>query len=236
MDNNQAKLAEQLLLTNLSGDTLDPSAPEWEDSLFALGHLLYNGGRYHEAIPRLEEMVQRYPQATNTMLARYLIASAFHSATVEPRKKMETAKTESDRLKNRKFYTHFLNEALHHYQAVGRAITLDGHRNSTLLNRNLLRNCYMMQGSVLFQLRQYEEARKAYANVTTLYQNEPYVLESFVQIANCWQRLNEPVKARGTIEQAKLVLERMPTDTNFKLATNLNRQGWKLLLEQMGKW
>jgi tetratricopeptide (TPR) repeat protein len=170
------------------------------------------------------------------MLARYLIARAFHNATVEPRKKMERAKTDSDRQKYRKHYTHFLEQSLQNYQAVGRAITLDGHRESTPLNRNLLRNCYMMQGSVLFQLRQYEEARKAYANVTTLYQDEPFVLESFVQIANCWQRLNEPVKARGTIEQAKLALGRMPTDTDFKLATNINRQGWKLLLEQMGKW
>jgi tetratricopeptide (TPR) repeat protein len=235
-DNGEADLAEDLLLTNLSGDTLDPTAPEWKDSLFTLGHLLFHKGQYQQAIGRLEEAVGRYPQASDAMLARYLIARAFHSATVSPRKKMETAKTENDRQKNRKLYTHLLNQALHNYQAVQRAITLDGHRDMTPLNRNLLRNCYMMQGSVLFQLRRYEEARKAYANVTTLYQDEPFVLESFVQIANCWQRLNEPVKARGTIEQAKLVLGRMPADTDFKLATNLNRQGWKLLLEQMGKW
>ena len=178
------------------------------------------------AIPR--HPMQCWPAISSRVL--------FTCATVSPRKKMETAKTEDDRQKNRKLYTHLLNQALHNYQAVQRAITLDGHRDMTPLNRNLLRNCYMMQGSVLFQLRRYEEARKAYANVTTLYQDEPFVLESFVQIANCWQRLNEPVKARGTIEQAKLVLGRMPADTDFKLATNLNRQGWKLLLEQMGKW
>jgi len=235
-DHDQAKLAEHLLRINLTGDTMGPTAPEWQKSLFLLGHLLYDEGRYHEAIGRLEEAVERYPQAPDTMLARYLIARAFHSATVEPRKKMETAKTENERQKNRKLYTRFLNEALRNYQAVGRAIALDGHHGSTPMNRNLLRNSYMMQGSVFFQLRQYEKARKAYANVTTLFQDEPFVLESFVQIANCWQRLNEPVKARGTIEQAKLVLGRMPANTDFKLATNLNRQGWKLLLDQIGKW
>ncbi len=235
-ESGQMDLAEEMLLTNLSGDTLGPTAPEWKDSLFALGYLFFHEERYQQAIVRLEEAVQRYPQAPDTMLARYLIARAFHNATVVPRKKMERAKTDNDRQKYRKRYTHFLKQSLQNYQAVGRAITLDGHRESTPLNRNLLRNCYMMQGSVLFQLRRYEEARKAYANVTTLYQDEPFVLESFVQIANCWQRLNEPVKARGTIEQAKLALGRMPVDTDFKLATNMNRQGWKLLLEQMGKW
>jgi TolA-binding protein len=94
----------------------------------------------------------------------------------------------------------------------------------------------MMQGSVLFQLRRYEEARKAYANVSTLYQNEPFVLESFVHIANCWRRLNQPIKARGTIEQAKLVLQRLPPDTDFKIATNFDKQYWQILLSEMSKW
>ena len=115
-------------------------------------------------------------------------------------------------------------------------ITLDGHGASTPLKRNLLRNCYMMQGSVLFQLRRYEDARIAFANVSTLYQNEPFVLESFVHIANCWRRLNQPVKARGTIEQAKLVLQRLPRDIDFKLSTNFDRQYWELLLREMSKW
>jgi tetratricopeptide (TPR) repeat protein len=170
------------------------------------------------------------------MLARYLIARAFHSASMIPKKNMESANTDSDRQKNRQLYMDYLAQALDNYLSVKRSITLGDHKNNDPLNRNLLRNCYMMQGSVLFQLRRYEEARKTYANVTTLYQQEAFVLESFVQIANCWQRLNEPVKARGTIEQAKLVLERLPADTDFKLATNLNRQGWELLLEQLGKW
>jgi tetratricopeptide (TPR) repeat protein len=236
LENGQANLAGQLLQTNLSGGTLDPTASEWEDSLFTLGHLLYNEERYHEAIRKLSEAVQRYPQAKEAMLARYLIARAFHSASMIPQKNMESANTDSDRQKNRQLYMDYLAQALDNYLSVKRSITLGDHKNNDPLNRNLLRNCYMMQGSVLFQLRRYEEARKTYANVTTLYQQEAFVLESFVQIANCWQRLNEPVKARGTIEQAKLVLERLPADTDFKLATNLNRQGWELLLEQLGKW
>ena len=61
----------------------------------------------------------------------------------------------------------------------------------------------MMQGSVLFELRRFEEARQAYQNVITLYQNDPVVLESFVQVANCWRRLDQPVMARGNLKQAK---------------------------------
>lgn len=236
MENGQSEKAEQLLLSNLAGDMLTPISPEWRDSLFALGYLLHDTGRYLEAIAKLEEAIKRYPESPQTILASYIIARSFHQAAEEPKEKLKLAKTENERQKNRKMLSYYLSEALGDYQNVQRTIALDSRGHNNELGRTLLRNCYLMQGSVLFQLKRYEEARKAYANISTLYQHEPFVLESFVQIANCWQRLNQPVKAKVTIEHAKQVLDRLPADTDFKVATNFNRQEWKLLLDQMGKW
>ena len=104
------------------------------------------------------------------------------------------------------------------------------------MDRALLRNCYLMQGSVLFELRRFEEALQAYGNVITSYQNDPIALESFVQVANCWRRLNQPVKARVTLDQAKMVLKELPAETDFQATTNFNRQQWELLLSQMSNW
>ena len=228
--------AEQLLLANLTGDTLTPRSTEWRDSIFALGQLLHDSGRYQAAIDKLEEAVTRYPDAPQALIARYTIARSFHRAAEEPARKARDAKTENERQKNRKQSNEYLAAAMQNYLKVQRKITLSGHGDNRLLERTLLRNCYMMQGYVLFQLKQYEEARKAFANVSTLYQHEPFVLESFVHIANCWRRLNQPMKARGVIEQAKLVLQRLPRDADFKLATNFNRQQWDLILGGMSKW
>lgn len=243
---DQGQRAEELLLTNLVGGSLEPIAHEWLDSLFLLGDHLHNSERYEEAIQKLDEAVLRYekldklnqtPQdAEQAMLARYTIARSFHNAAAKPAKLARDAKTESERQKNRKERDKNLKAALENYLHVQRMLTLQGHVDSNELDRALLRNCYMMQGSVLFQLKQYEEARKAYANISTLYQNEPFVLESFVHIANCYRKLNKPVKAKGTIEQAKLVLNRLPADTDFKQATNFSRQSWELLLNEMGGW
>jgi TolA-binding protein len=233
---NREPEAEQLLLTNLTGDSLTPESPEWRDSLFALGQLLHDKERYREAILKLEEAVIRYPNAPQALMARYTIARSFHSAAEVPAQNVLEAKTENERQKNRKLRDQNLEGALDNYLLVQRMITLEGHGQNSLLRRSLLRNCYMMQGSVLFQLRRYEESRKAYANVSTLYQNEPFVLESFVHIANCWRRLNQPIKARGTIEQAKLVLQRLPPDTDFRVATNFDRQYWHIMLMEMSKW
>lgn len=228
--------ALDLLRTNLTGEELTPSSPEWRDSLFAYGRLLYELGDFETASNKLREAVERYPRNEQSMLALYTIARAHHLAAEIPKNRLKAAKTEAERQDNRKAMTSQLEEAHRAYVDVQRLITLEGYGDSDPLHRTLLRNCYMMQGSVLFDLRRFEEARQAYANVSTLYQNEPFVLESFVKIANCFRRLNEPTKARGTLLQAKQVLERLPADADFRIATNFTRQQWGLILDQMSKW
>ncbi len=236
LQQDQGVRAEELLLENLAGGGLGPAALQWRDSLFLLGDYLHNTEQYQEAIKKLDEAVRRYPNAPQSLLARYTIARSYHSAAEKPARQAKEAKTESERLKHRKDRDRKLADALANYLQVQRMLTLQGHVDGNDLQRTVLLNCYMMQGSVLFQLKRYEEARKAYANISTLYQNEPFVLESFVHIANCYRRLNKPVKAKGTIEQAKLVLGRMSPEIDFKLATNFSRQSWELLLNEMSAW
>jgi TolA-binding protein len=98
------------------------------------------------------------------------------------------------------------------------------------------RNCYMLEGACLFDLGRYREAIEAYQNVSSLYPNEPFVLETFVQIANCWQRLDRRENARGAIHQARITLEQMPGAADFAATTALSRDEWKVLLENMSQW
>ena len=226
-------LAEQLLLINLVGGSLTPAGPEWRDSLFALGGLLYESGRYDEAIEKLQEAVERYPDHNATLQARYTIARSFHDAAAAPAKRLQESKTDQAA---RAAMNATLTTAHEHYQAVQRTITLRGRSDGDALDRALLRNCYLMQGSALFELRRFDEALKAYGNVITSYQNDPIALESFVQVANCWRRLDQPVKARVTLDQAKMVLKELPPETDFLAVTNFSRQEWEILLNQMSNW
>ena len=70
------KQAEAFLQDNLNGEQLTPASKEWRDSLFALAELLHNAGRDREAIQRLEEALQRYPDAPQAIVARYLLADS----------------------------------------------------------------------------------------------------------------------------------------------------------------
>lgn len=231
-----SKAAERLLRTNITGESLKPGASEWRDSLFELGQMYYHLNRFEESIEALDEAVRRYPDAEQSLLAQYTIARAYHSAAEDPLQRMHASKTETDRQKHRRLANQHLDQAYDAYLAVQRMITLNGHGEADPLQRTILRNCYMMQGSVLYDMNRFEEARQAYSNVSGLFQHEPFVMESFLKIANCWRRLNEPAKARGTIEQAKLALQRLPADADFRVATNFSRQQWTTMLDQMSDW
>jgi hypothetical protein len=51
-----------------------------------------------------------------------------------------------------------------------------------------------------------------------------------VQIAACLRRLNRAGEARGTLEQARIVLQRLRPDADFTRTTRYNRDEWTQLL------
>lgn len=226
--------AETLLRYNLVGSTLSPRSPEWRDSLFRLGRMLHAQKKYEEAINRLEEAIERYPDDPQSRLAQYLVADAYRHAAKEPMQAFEQAQTVNERNKNLRLAQSHLTNALKNYDKVQREITLS--QDNSPLDRAMLRNCYMLKGAVLFDLERYQEAAKEYSNVSTLFQNEPFVLETLVQVSNCWRRLNDPEKARGAIDQALAVLERLPPDADFAATTTLTRSEWESMLAELRRW
>ncbi|MCC6493272.1 MAG: tetratricopeptide repeat protein [Pirellulales bacterium] len=233
---NKFAEAEQLLLTNLVGKSLTPASSEWRDSLFELGGLLYQLGRYDEAIGKLDEAIRRYPDWRQSLWAQYTLARCHHCAAEASAARLAESKTENERQAARVVLTDQLGKAHECYQRVQREITLRERDGGDPIDRVLLRNCYLMQGAVLVDMRRFDEAIVAFGSVITSYQNDPVSLESFLQVANCWRRLGEPVKARVMLDQARMVLKGMPEDADFLATTNFNRQQWDMLLTQMSDW
>ena len=240
-DDNRIREAEDLLLANLNSSGQTPDSAEWRESLFELGHLLYEQGRYDEAIDRLGEAVERNIGRDKTLLANYLIAESYRHAAEKPLKELEAAKTANERESSSREVQQLLNNALRHYEQVRAEIA--NSMSVTPLDRVMLRNCYMFKGAALFDLgrverapERFKQAIDEYSNVSTLYQNEPFVLETFVQIANCQRRLQEPVKAKLNIDQALQLLAQLPPDADFKKATNFTRSQWEMMLTAMREW
>jgi tetratricopeptide (TPR) repeat protein len=229
--------AEQLLRDNIAGSTLKPSSREWKDSLFELGMLLHESGRHEEAIGTLEEAIDRYPNDRNRLVAQYEIGESYRRWAGELTSRSQDARTESERKKRHDMASDHLNKALKHFEEVQVAITFKTHDiHSDPLLGTMLRNCYMLEGTVLFDLEKYKEAIEAYSNVASLYPDDPFVLETFVQISNCWRRLDKDDNARGAIKQAQIALDGLPTNADFTSTTALSRDEWRLLLADLGKW
>jgi tetratricopeptide (TPR) repeat protein len=175
--------------------------------------------------------VQRYPAAPQALLARYSIAEAHRHSALAPRRKLSITSIEISRLALTRQIAQDLEAAIDEYQRL----MTDLSDEQTLPRRTavelaVLRNCYFGRADALFDLNRFEEAIQAYSAATNRYQNEPESLEAYVQIATCYRRLKRPNEARGTLEQARVVLGRIRPDADFLRTTRLDRRQWDDLL------
>lgn len=254
--------AKQYLQENIDG-RLTPASPEWRDSLYLLGEVAYADGNrdeeqsakldaqgsavealdkleaasvhYRHAANTLEEAVQRYPEAAQVTQARYHWAESLRRIAKLPRRKLRDANIEAIRLGLIKEIQEAVNESLGVYEQLQNDLNHKQERRPlTQLENIVLRNCYFVQGDLYYEVGQYEEAIVAYKAASNRYQNLPEALHAYFQIAACHRRMNRIADARGTLEQAKVILSRITADDEaFLAATSQTRAEWRKLLEWM---
>jgi len=228
--------AESLLEENLNGESLTPASKEWRESLFLLGELLHATGRYTDAIRRLEEAVERYGDSRQALAARYLIADSYHRKARAEAEKLQQDLVEEARIDRARQVRDLLASALKRYQQAQESLRRyqDAHDPGPL-EKAMLRNGEFAVGSVMLDLGQYESALKTFASVTSRHQNAPEALEAYVQMARLHRRLQRPADARATLDQAKLVLNRMKPEVAYRDTTNYSRKEWAELLDRLAK-
>jgi tetratricopeptide (TPR) repeat protein len=163
---------------------------------------------------------------------RYLLADAYRQSAKLVAQTLEEDLVESARLARLKKISRGLDAALGHYRQVQGV--LSQRQQTTELTepeKAMLRNCYICIGSILFHLKQYDEAIRTYSTAANRYQNAPEVLEAYVQIARAHHRLNNPEEARRALAQAKDVLARMKTTQPFEQTTIYTQEQWPALLD-----
>ncbi len=227
--------SESLLEENLAGEGMTPKSEEWRDSLFTLGELLYIDRRYDGAIRRLEEAVARYPDAPQTLEARYFAADSYFQSAKNAQGKLDNDIAESARNVHSKKIRELFSQSLKQYQAIRQTLTARNELGElTLLEKSILRNCSFYIANIYFSTGRYEEAIKAYSTTTNRYQNSPEVLDAYVQIASAYRRLGRPAEAKATLEQAKAVLKRISGTADFARTTNYDPEKWGEMLDWLG--
>ncbi|QDU26980.1 Tetratricopeptide repeat protein [Anatilimnocola aggregata] len=206
---------------------------ETEDKRLAesLRELEIAAGFFEEAIKTLTEATQRFPAASQSIAATYEVAEAYRHAAKWPRQRLQVVTIDSTRQTLNRQLTSDLNSAVAEYTRLIERLSDDQESSRATVDLKVLRNCYFNRADALFDLGRYEEAIQAYSAATNRYQHEPESLEAYVQIATCYRRLQRYAEARGTLEQARVVLERIRKDADFAKTTRFDRQQWIQLLE-----
>jgi tetratricopeptide (TPR) repeat protein len=228
----QPAKAEALLRENLQAELLTPASPEWRESLFDLAGLMYSEGRYEEAIPRLDEAAERYPQSPRAAEARYLAADACRQRGLQIQQGLSRVLVESTRIEQTRQATDYLTSALERMEQLCQLLTRKPEVELRRPDALLLRNAYFAIGEMLFALGRYEDAAKAYSVVVRHYPEDPDSLEAYVQIAAAYRRLNRAREAQGAAEQAKVMLNRLKSDAALS-ATNRDRRQWTELFNSL---
>jgi tetratricopeptide (TPR) repeat protein len=240
---------------------LDPSANEWQASLFALGRIEFQIAmamkpepvpdgqptqelrprppaaydRLDESINRLEEFVARYPARPETPEARFLLAKALRDRAVLPRQKLKRAETDNARKELQAEIQRQLNEAQD--QLEGLIETLQSKETAGLLDllgQRMLRDAYFERAHNLYAMERYEKAIEAYTTAANRYVEDPNVFLAYIQMANCYDRLGKPIDARGVAIQAMLIHKNLPEKAFTQDKTLMNRDEWRTWLEWAG--
>ena len=252
--------AEQTWREILTSQDLKPSAREWRLSLYSLGRLLYHTAdmlksqaerssndqadeetqlnfaeafrRWEESIQILDQYLKRYEHSAEAVEARFLLSKALQKSAAQPRRKLQVAETENAKLELRRTIRILLEEAIRQFRLL--QVQLRASDDAGQLDdfgQRMLRDCFFEVAHTHFALEQYDRSITAYNIAANRYPLDPQVLLAYIQLANCYDRLNRPSEARRMLLQAKVILKGMTDDDFQSKPTNMDKQTWEKWLK-----
>lgn len=230
------KPAEQLLLENWSAPGMTPRSLVWRDSLYRLGELYHNTKDYNKAIKRLSDVARRFPNDPRTNLARYFLANSYRLRANKAQVRIKKTMTRSKLSSQKAHIQSDLNNAYRQYQLLLQQIGLQrGMAELSELDNRLLRNSRIFAAGVLFQLKQYNQAIKAYSNVSLHYQGQPISIQTMKQDAQALADLGKNVPAQNRVRRTIKQLEKMGSELPYEETTLYSYSEWMNALKRMEK-
>lgn len=188
---------------------------------------------YSRAILRLNEAVQREKYLPAAKMGRYHLAESYRRSNTWNRLQLRQTTVNASRIRLTSLITRYNEKGIEHLAALEEHLNLIREERPLEPNEEaLLRNSYFTRGHLYYQLNKYDEAIGMYRQASNMVISKPEVLESYVQIASCYRKLNKPEEAVRIINQAKILLrDRIPATADFEATTRFSRDRWLDLLD-----
>jgi tetratricopeptide (TPR) repeat protein len=230
--------AEKTLADVLGNPLITPEAAEFRQSLFDLAQLYYRTNRFEDAVSKLEELTQRYPQDDKMGQMLFLMADSYRksayalndqTATTRPSDVVASVDpTEAIQARRQR-----LAKARQLYDRVINAYRLaEPHDEVGLLYQKL---SHFYRADCAYDLSNYAEAIQLYDTAAFRYQDDPSALSAFVQIVNSNYALGKLDEARTANERAKVLLKKMPANAFADGSFSMPKAYWQDWLKWTGE-
>jgi tetratricopeptide (TPR) repeat protein len=223
--------AERLLLSVMSGRVFRPDAPDFRRALVELGQMYLRIGRAPDAIARLREAVERYPDAPERVRWEFDLADAMRLSAQGLDKQLTDAMPVSDRQELMLLRRERLVEAQGLYDKVRAALeTIDLDKLSKV-QQLILRNAIFYRGDCAYDLGDYDTAIRLYDAAAQRYATDPASLVAMIQIVNCYAAQGKMREARTAHSRAQMRLRELPESSWQGAMTPMDRRHWERWLE-----
>lgn len=223
--------AEKSLNDLLNDGRVGPQNQAFRDALVMLANLLYDEGRFADAIVRLEESLAFYPNDPARDELRFLLADAYRRSAQALRTPADqsaaaaAALAESDK--------RFQKAA----DLFGRFPVIDPGREPLAAERSeasvYSELALFHRGECLFELNtpaSLADALVAYRQAAALYQGRPAALSAQIMLVNILLRQGKSTEAARAVERARWLLRSVPDELFAARGDGLDRAYWEKYL------
>jgi tetratricopeptide (TPR) repeat protein len=224
--------AEQLLLTVVDGRLLSPDASGYREALIELGTMYVKTGRTADAIARLEQAIERYPDDRRVETLRYRLADSHRQEAAAIRRTLSTQalpQTQVDELESLR--VQHLRTGKAQFEQVRAALDARDRRKLTMMDKTYLRNAQFYAGDCAFDLGDFAGAIEAYDAARLRYAEDPASLVAMVQIVASYAAQGRLAEARTANERARQQLARFPEEVWARPDLPMEKRHWERWLE-----
>jgi tetratricopeptide (TPR) repeat protein len=236
MGSENLELAEKTLRIILEeSEVFTPEAPEFVDGLFLLGDVLERRGDYEQAIARMKEALDRYPDDARVGRARFLLADSFRKSAAALRKEAGEATIEAEVARVRSESAARFQAARELYRGLIRDLESRPPGELDRLEQLYLHHAYLYEADCYFETQEYARALKLYEQAAGNLRDTARGLAAYVQMVNCYVFMGEPREARAALARALVVVDAMPDSAFESPASPQPRGDWKKYFEWLGE-
>ncbi len=204
-----------------------PDAPEFADALYLYGEVLNRRGAYEEAISRLDEVVERYPEDERIWPARALLADSYRQSALALKKEVAQAGSAAEIEHIKKEAAARFDQARALYRGLIDEFVVRDQESLTELERVNLRHAYVNEADCFFETAKYQDALKLYEDVASVFKRTTTALAAYVQIINCYVFLGQPEEARAALARARILVDAIEDDAFERSVSPESRSDWK---------